>query len=111
MVMTKVVPDLIDPRTREGLSFYGFVREACAQGILTEIDEADLQLICQTWRQLARSEQLPPAGDWSTWLIMAGRGFGKTRAGAEWVRSIAERDGSARMALVGASLHDARSIM
>jgi len=63
------------------------------------------------WRIKAREEQLPPAGDWSTWLVMAGRGFGKTRAGAEWVREIAERDGAARIALVGASLHDARSIM
>src|SRR3546814_2773188 len=43
--------------------------------------------------------------------MMAGRGFGKTRAGAEWVRSIAESDGSARIALVGATLHEARSVM
>ncbi|HEY1125930.1 MAG TPA: terminase family protein [Sphingobium sp.] len=63
------------------------------------------------WYLKARPEQLPPAGDWSTWLVMAGRGFGKTRAGAEWVRGIAERDRSARIALVGASLHEARSIM
>ena len=32
--------------------------------------------------------QLPPDTDWRTWLIMAGRGFGKTRAGAEWVLSL-----------------------
>src|SRR3546814_20526578 len=43
--------------------------------------------------------------------MMAGRGFGKTRAGAEWVRPIAESDGSARIALVGATLHEARSVM
>ncbi|MBO9574491.1 MAG: DNA-packaging protein [Sphingobium sp.] len=42
---------------------------------------------------------------------MAGRGFGKTRAGAEWVRGIAEADGRARIALVGASLHEARAVM
>lgn len=63
------------------------------------------------WLCRARPTQLPPAGDWSTWLLMAGRGFGKTRAGAEWVRSMAERDGTARIALVGASLEDARSVM
>lgn len=63
------------------------------------------------WIGSRRAEQCPPVGDWSTWLVLAGRGFGKTRAGAEWVRAVAERDGSARIALVGASLHDARSIM
>ena len=38
------------------------------------------------WRAVARPEQLEPPGDWSTWLILAGRGWGKTRVGAEWVR-------------------------
>src|SRR3546814_14405723 len=55
--------------------------------------------------------QRAPEGGWRVWLMMAGRGFGKTRAGAEWVRSIAESDGSARIALVGATLHEARSVM
>jgi len=36
------------------------------------------------WFSQARPEQLPPAGDWAGWLIVAGRGFGKTRSGAEW---------------------------
>jgi len=63
------------------------------------------------WPMWARPEQLAPAGDWRTWLILAGRGFGKTRAGAEWVRAIAERDGAARIALVAASLAEARAIM
>lgn len=40
--------------------------------------------------QIARPEQLPPAGDWSTWLILAGRGWGKTRTGAEWFRKKAQ---------------------
>ena len=39
------------------------------------------------WREWARPSQLPPAGDWRVWLLLAGRGFGKTRAGAEYVRS------------------------
>lgn len=63
------------------------------------------------WNCRARPNQRPPAGEWSTWLVMAGRGFGKTRMGAEWVRGIAEADGSATIALVGASLHEARNIM
>ena len=39
------------------------------------------------WPLHARDSQLPPPGDWDTWLILAGRGFGKTRTGAEWVRA------------------------
>ena len=63
------------------------------------------------WRLWAREEQLAPAGDWRTWLIMAGRGFGKTRAGAEWVRGIADADPQARIALVTASLGEARAVI
>ena len=63
------------------------------------------------WFMQAREPQLPPAGDWRIWLIMAGRGFGKTRAGAEWVRLIAEENCEARIALVSSSLTEARSVM
>jgi phage terminase large subunit-like protein len=63
------------------------------------------------WRLWARRDQLPPPGDWRIWLIMAGRGFGKTRAGAEWVRTIAEADPAARIALVASSLGEARAVM
>lgn len=63
------------------------------------------------WEIWARDEQLPPQGNWRVWLICAGRGFGKTRAGAEWVRDLARSDGTARIALVGASLAEVRSVM
>lgn len=63
------------------------------------------------WRLWAHEGQLAPEGEWLVWLILAGRGFGKTRAGAEWVRAVAENDPSARIALVGASLGEARSVM
>ena len=39
------------------------------------------------WREWARPSQLPPPGDWRVWLLLAGRGFGKTRAGAAYVRA------------------------
>ena len=72
-------------------------------------DEADA--LGLYWRLWARPEQLPPPDDWDTWLICAGRGFGKTRAGAEWVRMIARTNRHARIALVGASLAEVRSVM
>ena len=59
----------------------------------------------------AHEGQLHPEGDWHVWLVMAGRGFGKTRAGSEWVRHIADSRPDARIALVGASLGEARAVM
>ncbi|QDL93756.1 ATP-binding protein [Paroceanicella profunda] len=65
----------------------------------------------------AMQHQLPPEGDWSTWVVMGGRGAGKTRAGAEWVRSqvegpTPEAPGACRrVALVAATLDQAREIM
>jgi phage terminase large subunit-like protein len=48
---------------------------------------------------------------WTTWLILGGRGAGKTRAGAEWVRDVAANDPAARIALIGETEHDAREVM
>ena len=62
------------------------------------------------WPFEARSDQIPPAGDWTTWLLLGGRGAGKTRAGAEWVHTIAAgADGP--IALVAETLADAREVM
>jgi phage terminase large subunit-like protein len=46
-----------------------------------------------------------------TWLILGGRGAGKTRAGAEWVRNVAANDRKARIALIAETEHDAREVM
>jgi phage terminase large subunit-like protein len=63
----------------------------------------------ETW---AHKNQLPPTVEgWRVWLMMAGRGFGKTRAGAEWIFRLASGKAGVRVALVGASIGDARGIM
>lgn len=59
-------------------------------------------------KQLARPEQLPPEGDWSTWLIISGRGWGKTRTGAEWLAWQAVANPGTRWAIVAATFGDAR---
>ena len=61
-------------------------------------------------RFYARESQRPPLGDWTTWVINAGRGFGKTRSGAEWIRQRAE-GGARRIALVGRTAADVRDVM
>ena len=55
-------------------------------------------------------QRAPPGEGWRVWLMMAGRGYGKTRAGAEWVHGLAKCR-SVRIALVGANIDEARSIM
>ncbi|QLC23647.1 DNA-packaging protein [Parasphingopyxis algicola] len=81
------------------------------RALLEELGQARARRLRSAWRVWAGDDQKPPPGDWRIWLILAGRGFGKTRAGAEWVRGIAKNDGAARIALVGASLFEARSVM
>lgn len=63
------------------------------------------------WYYVARKKQLPPEGDWLTWHLRAGRGYGKTRCGAEWVRLKIEYDGCMRGALVAPTAADARDVM
>lgn len=75
------------------------------------LEKVEQHMLPDHWRFWARPEQLAPPGDWRVWLICAGRGFGKTRAGAEWVRETAMKNHSARIALVGASLAEARAVM
>ncbi|WP_299750874.1 terminase family protein [Devosia sp.] len=58
----------------------------------------------------ARADQLPPEGDWTTWLMLGGRGSGKTRAGAEWVRSLAAAK-ITPIALVGETMTEAIAVM
>ena len=70
------------------------------------------QALAYQWRLWARPSQLPPPGNWLTWLIMAGRGWGKSRTGAEWVRQQVECNGAdLRIALVGRTPADARDVM
>lgn len=80
--------------------------------VLDEMSPAEMLALRHTWADWAHDSQKPPEGDWRVWLMLAGRGFGKTRAGAEWVHAIAEAgDATTRIALVGASLAEARSVM
>jgi phage terminase large subunit-like protein len=76
---------------------------------MSPIELLRLDAYFEAW---AHSGQLPPEGEgWRVWLMMAGRGFGKTRAGAEWVHALTSAKRGLRIALVGATIHEARNIM
>lgn len=72
----------------------------------------DEALVClYDWRLWAREKQLMPAGAWRTFLLLAGRGFGKTIAGAQAVRRMVEEGSAGRIALVAPTAADARDVM
>lgn len=79
-------------------------------GVLAGFSESQIERLLYDWRFWARPAQIAPDGDWLTWLILAGRGFGKTRTGAEWVREQVEA-GYGRIAFVAPTAADARDTM
>ena len=78
---------------------------------MLDADDDDISSGRLPWEQAARPEQLPPPGDWLVWLILAGRGWGKSRTAAEWVAAKARRYPRSRSALVAATIADARDTM
>ncbi|MET0310347.1 MAG: terminase family protein [Sphingomonas sp.] len=78
---------------------------------LQSLSQAQRRELEARWWRWAHAGQRAPAGDWRIWLIRAGRGFGKTRAGAEWVSAVARARPGARIALVGATIEDVRRVM
>jgi phage terminase large subunit-like protein len=100
---------------------------ACADRSAVErftraLSAEEAEFLQHDWQLWARDDQLPPAFSqcgvpWTTWLILGGRGAGKTRAGAEWVRGLAlgrppfAEAPIERIALIGETLGDARSVM
>ena len=58
--------------------------EQCAH-VLRSMPDKYVRALARSFPEWAHPGQLPPTTDWRTWVIKAGRGFGKTRAGAEWV--------------------------
>lgn len=75
------------------------------------LSEADALALVHDWRSWARPEQLAPPGDWFVWLILAGRGWGKTRTGAEFVRDRVDLGIARRIALVARTAADTRDVM
>jgi phage terminase large subunit-like protein len=77
---------------------------------LAQLSTEQLAGLKYDWRFWARPGQLPPDGDWRTWLVLAGRGFGKTEIGAQWIRERV-RDGAKMIALVAETQKDLEEVM
>ncbi len=95
----------------------GQTHEHIARFIAT-LSDSELLALLYDWEIWARDDQLPPSQqnkNWTNWLILGGRGAGKTRSGAEWVRSVVyekrKTSSSMRIALVGETIDDVRAVM
>ncbi|MEM6576983.1 MAG: terminase family protein [Pseudomonadota bacterium] len=84
---------------------------------MASLDDGEILALPYLFDFWALDHQLPPQGDWTTWVVMGGRGAGKTRAGSEWIRSMVEGPrpldpGQAhRIALIGETIDQVREVM
>ncbi len=83
---------------------------AVQTSLLKSLSDDEALTLEHDWQFWGRANQIAPEGDWQTWLFLAGRGAGKTRAGAEWIRARV-RAGGNRLALIAPTSADARDVM
>jgi hypothetical protein len=85
------------------------------QIFLASLKAREIEALETYWELFCHAHQTAPPGDWSLWLLLGGRGAGKTRTGAEWVRGLAcgslHRESVSPIALVGETEHDVREVM
>lgn len=102
--MQDVTPQEIQPLAR--------MSDAEQENFIAAMRPEDVLKMDASFETWAQRGQIPPSSEgWRVWLMMAGRGFGKTRAGAEWIHRLAMSAPKRRIALVGATLDEARDVL
>ncbi|HEX7774923.1 MAG TPA: terminase family protein, partial [Parvibaculum sp.] len=89
----------------------GSLPETARTEFLASLTPPETRWLLEHWPFWARADQLAPGGNWTTWLVLGGRGAGKTRAGAEWIRGEVEAARAGRIALIGETFADVREVM
>ena len=108
---------LLRPEMKSGADWLACATQEERAAFLNNLSDGALIALPFLFEFWALDHQLPPDGDWRTWVIMGGRGAGKTRAGSEWVRAEVEGAGpldpgrSKRVALVGETIDQVREVM
>ena len=102
-----------EPAGKNGLALHADDLRGMGEDVaelLAQLDPAKAKSLIYNWHFWARPNQIAPAGTWNTWFINAGRGFGKTRAGVEWVREKVKA-GAKRIAAIAATNSDIERVM
>ena len=108
---------LNNPEIKALLEEKGISNEELAQVLQEEVNLIAMtgkqrRAFQHNWKFWARNDQRAPRDkDWTTWILLGGRGSGKTRAGAEWVHDMIRKHGYTRIALVGETAADVRDVM
>lgn len=116
MQLTSIALDATDAlsrriRTDDFWTWWEKLTEVERLSVLRGLNVAQKREFARRWYGFENDGQREPLGDWRIWLIQAGRGFGKTRAGSEWVSQIARDIPDARIALVAATHADGMRVM
>jgi predicted phage terminase large subunit-like protein len=107
----------INSATKWNASYLASLTPTQRKEFLGTLTPQELKVLSYDWQFWSRPEQRAPPGDWNTWLILAGRGAGKTRSGAEWVRDCVcgaaplSKGSYERIALLAETAADARDVM
>lgn len=108
---------LTQPDLKSGAAWLACADAQVQRGFLNELNKGELLALPFLFEFWAHPHQLPPEGAWKSWVCLGGRGAGKTRAGAEWVRAQVEGakpmdpGRATRVALVAETLEQAREVM
>lgn len=107
--MAKRKPSIFEAEEADSRAFLEEVLSIGKEGLLSLNDEDLAALTWRTeWLATARDNQLPPPGDWTTWMVLAGRGYGKTKLGTEDVGWYGYTHPGTRIAIVGRTAADVR---
>jgi Terminase large subunit, T4likevirus-type, N-terminal len=110
MPENKLLPELPNFTKSSGAKKLAWLPLTDQAAILSEYSAEALAKLLYDWKFWGRPNQLAPPGNWRVWLLMAGRGFGKTRTGAEYVRARIDA-GCRQIGLVAPTAADARDVM
>ena len=99
------------PAKSLSVSWIASLPKAIRDRLIRRLSPENAEDLEYDWSLRARDNQKPPPGDWRVWLLLAGRGFGKTRTGAEQVRARVAARTARRIALVAPTAADARDVM